>query len=141
MYVFNTSIHARPADVTAGDTIELAGLTLPTLIVPHESLSQPFAISFEEVVDRLNQFERMFTEPDGSFVWTSPQAGPHWQVDGNLFDRSGRLLFVDLKGNCPAERFDDLLAAFGWPGTPLIFQLTLEAVFLDEPTFRRWALR
>jgi hypothetical protein len=116
-------------------------LTLPTLLVPHESLSQPFAMSFEEAVERLNGFDRMFTEPDGSFVWTSPQAGPRWQVDGNLLDRHGRLLIVDLKGTCPADRFDELLAGFGWPGTPLIFQLTLEAVFLDEPAFRRWAMR
>jgi hypothetical protein len=122
-----------------GPTVEIGGRRLATLAVPHEALSQPFGIAFEEAVNRLNGLERMFSEPDGSFVWTSPHDGPSWQVDGNLFDRNGRLLFVDLKGRCPAEQFDRLLAAFGWPEMPLVFQLVREAVLLDEPEFRRWA--
>jgi hypothetical protein len=58
-----------------------------------------------------------------------------------LFDRNGRLLFVDLKGSCPADQFDRLLSAFGWPETPVMFQLTREAVFLDEVEFRGFAGR
>jgi hypothetical protein len=86
----------------------------------------------------------MFVEPDGSFVWVSSnaacdQAAPAWQLDGNLFDRNGRLLMVDLKGTCAEAEFDRLLAAFGWPTTPVMFQLSREAVFLDEPNFRRYA--
>jgi hypothetical protein len=81
----------------------------------------------------------MFFEPDGSFVWTSPSNEPAWQVDGNLFDRNGRVLFVDLKGSCPGDQFDRLLSALGWPATPLVFQLVREAVFLDEAEFRRYA--
>jgi hypothetical protein len=139
----------------------IGGRGVSTLAVPHEALSQPFGIAFEEVVNRLNGLERMFSEPDGSFVWTSPAGSgrvsprlasrlgetrlrddpPAWQVDGNLFDRGGRLLFVDLKGTCPAEEFDRLLAAFGWPETPVVFQLVREAAFLDELEFRRWAAR
>jgi hypothetical protein len=82
----------------------------------------------------------MFCEPDGSFVWVSSQGEPAWQVDGNLYDRNERLLFVDLKGTCPPREFDRLLGALGWPSTALMFQLTREAVFLDEAEFRRHAL-
>ncbi len=67
------------------------------------------------------------------------ESEPHWQVEGNLFDRAGRLLFADLKGACPDEQLDQLLAALGWPATPLMFQLVREAVFLAEPEFRRYA--
>ncbi len=141
MYVFYTTVHARPPQAATGPAIELAHIKLATLIVPHAALSQPLEISFEQAVARLEQLERMFCEPDGSFVWTSPHDSQAWQVDGNLFDRAGRLLFVDLKGSCPPEQFDRLLSAFGWPGTPVIFQLVREAVFLDEPEFRRWAGR
>ncbi len=81
----------------------------------------------------------MYFEPDGSFVWTSAQSEPRWHVEGNLFDRDGRLLFADLKGACPNEQLDRLLAAFGWPRTPLMFQLVREAVFLGEAEFRRYA--
>jgi hypothetical protein len=139
MYSFNTTIHARPPETTAGPTIELHRRRFATLAIPHEALAHPFNLSFEAAVERLNQLERMFSEPDGSFVWTSPHDGPTWQIDGNLFDRNGRLLFVDLKGGCPPEEFDRLLTAFGWPETPLVFQLVREAVFLDDPEFRRWA--
>ena len=60
-------------------------------------------------------------------------------MEGNLFDRNGRLLFADLKGSCPDEKLDRLLSAFGWPGTAVMFQLVREAVFLSEPEFRRYA--
>ncbi|HKD37971.1 MAG TPA: hypothetical protein VKB78_14260 [Pirellulales bacterium] len=140
MYTFHVTVHLRPAEAVAGPTIEVGRRKLATLAVPHDARSRPFGIAFEETVGRLNGLERMFTEPDGSFVWTSPHDGPSWQVDGNLFDRGARLLFVDLKGNCPAEEFNRLLSAFGWPDSPLIFQLVREAVFLDETEFRRWAI-
>ena len=81
----------------------------------------------------------MYCEPDGSFVWTSPQRARAWQVDGNLYDRDGRLLFVDLKGTCPSDQFDRLLTALGWPQTKVMFQLTREALLLDEAEFRRVA--
>ncbi len=141
MYTFHVTIHARPAEAAIGPTIEIDGRKLTTVAVPHDARSEPFRIAFEEVVSRLNQLERMFSEPDGSFVWASPHDGPRWQLDGNLFDRDGRLLFVDLKGTCPAEEFDRLLSVLGWPQSPLVFQLVREAVFLDEAEFRRWAAR
>jgi hypothetical protein len=139
MYTFNTTIHARPPETMAGPTIELGRHRFATLAIPHEALAHPFSFSFEAAIERLNLIERIFSEPDGSFVWTSPQDGPMWQIDGNLFDRNARLLFVDLKGSCPPDEFDRLLTALGWPQTPLVFQLVREAVFLDEPEFRRWA--
>lgn len=138
MLTFQTTIHARSADVAAGAELEIGGRRVKTLAVSPESVSTPFEISFEDAAARLEQLERMFFEPDGSLVWASPQEGPDWQIDGNLFDRNGKLQFVDLKGNCPAEQFDRLLTALGWPATPLMFQLTREAVFLGEVEFRRF---
>jgi hypothetical protein len=140
MYTFYVSVHARPPGAIAGKTIDLSGRALGTLAVAPESLAAtPMGISFEEARDRLAKLERMYCEPDGSLVWVSSQGEPAWQVDGNLYDRNERLLFVDLKGTCPAAAFDRLLAALGWPETRLMFQLTREAVFLDEAEFRRWA--
>ena len=110
-----------------------------TSIFLRAALSTPFGISFEEAAERLGQLPRSCVEPDGSFFYASAQGQPPWQVDGNLFDRNGRLLFVDLKGNCPPEEFDRLLSALGWPGTAMAFQLVREAVLLDEAEFRRWA--
>jgi len=138
MYTFHVTIHAFPDDAKPGATIALAGRTVATLDVPPAALSIPFGISFEEAVERLGRLPRSCVEPDGSFFYGSAQGEPQWQVDGNLFDRNGRLLFVDLKGDCPPAEFDRLLAAFGWPDTRLAFQLVREAVLLEEAEFRRW---
>ncbi len=62
-----------------------------------------------------------------------------WQLDGLLADRADRLLYVELKGTCPPEALDELLAAIGRPAEGFMFQLVREAVFLDEEEFRRYA--
>ncbi len=140
MLSFSTSIHARPACVQPGPIVELAGGTVNSLHVPQAELAAAsFDCDFETAIGRLAQLERMFCEPDGSFVWTSPRDEPKWQVDGNLYDRGQRLSHVDLQGHCPSERFDRLLAALGWPRTPLVFQLRREAIVLDEGAFRKMA--
>ena len=139
MLSFQTTVHARSSEVFEGSEVKLGGHSVCTLLVLPTALAAPFAVSFEEAGIALGRLERLFFEPDGSFVWTSSGQEQQWQVDGNLFDRAGRLLFVDLKGTCPADQFDRLLAAFGWPATPVMFQLTRQAVFLDEAEFRRFA--
>ncbi len=140
MLSFHISLHARLESVVTSETpVALGGRAFQALAVPPEALATPFAISFEQAGGALEKLPRLFFEPDGSFVWTSGSGEPQWQIDGNLFDRAGRLLFVDLKGTCPTEQFDRLLCAFGWPTPPLMLQLVREAVFLDEAEFRRFA--
>ena len=143
---FHATLHSRSAEVTPGVTLQLRGAPATTLIVPPTALAHPFAVTFEECAAQLEKLQRMFVEPDGSFVWVSSSesgnsAQAQWQIDGNLFDRNGRLLLVDLQGTCDEAAFDRLLTAFGWPETPVMFQLAREAVFLDEGNFRRYAAR
>jgi hypothetical protein len=140
MYAFFVTVHACPAVAVAGPTLELEGRSLQTLrIAPDALAATTFDCSFEAAREQLSRLERMFCEPDGSFVWVSSREETPWQIDGNLYDHNERLLFVDLKGCCPREAFDRLLMALGWPGTKLMFQLTREAIFLDEAEFRRLA--
>jgi hypothetical protein len=142
VYKFHTTIHALPADLALGTSENLAGAAYSTLAVSPEMLgATTFSCSFEQAMALLGRLERMYCEPDGSFVWVSSQQAPLWQVDGNLYDRAERLLFVDVKGSCPPEEFDRLLSCFGWPEKPVMFQLVREAVSLDEQEFRRWASR
>jgi hypothetical protein len=139
MYAFHVTIHARPPAAIASGTAQLNGTNYPTLRVAPELLgSTTFACTFEEAAAALAKLERMYCEPDGSFVWVSSQADEPWQIDGNLYDRNERLLFIDIKGSCPAGEFDRLLKCFGWPETPIMFQLVREAVWLDEAAFRGW---
>ncbi|MEI6037944.1 MAG: hypothetical protein WCQ91_08480 [Planctomycetota bacterium] len=112
----------------------------PTLSVPRDELSLSMAIDFDEAFARLGRLERMYAEPDGSFVWTSGREGLSWQVDGNAFEKAGRVLLVDLKGSCPPQEFDRLLSCFGWPHETLMMQLVRPALFLEEAIFRQHAL-
>jgi hypothetical protein len=140
MYHFHASIHARPEDFQPGQPLEMAGDSFATMQISPEWLGQSaLDRSFEEVVADLARLKRMYVEPDGSFVWVSSHGESPWQIDGNLHDHQERLRLADIKGNCPAERFDELLGALGWPRMQLVFQLVRSAVFLDEPEFRRWA--
>ena len=139
LYAFDITLHRLPDEPVAGPPHHDAWGSWPTLAVEHARTVVPLRIGFDEAFARLVRLERMFAEPDGSFVWTSPREGLWWQVDGNACEKDGRVLLVDLKGSCPPEAFDRLLMAFGWPDEPLMLQLVKPAVFLDEATFRRHA--
>lgn len=100
----------------------------------------PLTASFDDSCAALEKLTRLFIEPDGSFVWRGSDVdGRDWQVDGNLIDRGDVLAYVDLSGQCPEERLNDLLRAFGWPDAPLAFELPRRGQTLDEPTFRQLA--
>lgn len=139
MRPFQITVHALPDSAKPGPAISLDGRALATLEIAPAALGTPFGISFEEAQSRIERLPRSNVEPDGSLFYGSAAGEPPWHIDGNLFDRNGRLLFVDLKGSLPAEEFDKILSALGWPQTRLVFQLVREAIFLDEPEFRRWA--
>jgi hypothetical protein len=139
-YAFDITLHARPGAAGPGGIHGDAWGSWPVLAVPRDALAEPMAADFDAALARLAALERMYVEPDGSFVWTSPREGLSWQVDGNAAERSGRVLLVDLRGSCPPAEFDRLLAAWGWPGQAVMMQLVRPAVFLDEATFRRHAL-
>src|SRR5438105_13817685 len=97
-------------------------------------------VTFDQAFAALSRFERLFIEPDGSFVWTGSTAdGQPWQVDGNLIDRGDRLAYVELQGRCTVEQFEQLLAALDWPQATLIFQLPRRGIFLEEADFRQLA--
>lgn len=141
LYTFEISVHHRPDEglLPAAPYADAWG-AWPTVAVPHDTLAVPLAMSFDDAIERLGRLERMYAEPDGSFVWASRREGLSWQVDGNVFDRSGRVVLVDMKGNCPPADFDLLLSCFGWPAERLLFQLVRPAVFLEENSFRSHAL-
>ena len=120
--------------------VMLHGERVETLTVPPESLGVSFPVSFEVAAAVLRSLPRLFHEPDGSFVWVAPDDGDlAWQVDGQLYDRQERVIYVELNGSCPQNEFDQLLQAFGWPGARFLFQLRQPAVCVGESEFRRWA--
>lgn len=78
----------------------------------------PFPLTFEAVFAALEAWPRMFIEPDGAFVWVGEERMPDgslaaWQLDGHLYDRDERLLYVELQGMCPRTAFELIVAASG----------------------------
>ena len=138
LYRFRISIHARPPVEVATRSIRLDGMDYQMLQLDPAQRTRPLRVSFEEAVERLEQLPRMFIEPDGSFVWVGQQDASAWQLDGCLYDRDQRVIYVDVAGTCPEQQFDQLLSAFGWPDASLVFQTLQQAVFLDERDFRNY---
>ena len=102
----------------------------------HAHLQGNFVRSFEDVVYHLSRLPRLFCEPDGSFVWRGSDADGDWQLDGQLFDRDERLLYVELKGTATPRALDAMLTSLGWPEIAIEFQLAREGVVLNETEFR-----
>lgn len=72
-------------------------------------LKGPIATSFEQAQQRLSELPRLYCEPDGSFVWTSP--GGREQVFGMLYDAMGQIQYCELRGACSRASWRALVAA------------------------------
>lgn len=135
-------LHRRPASVSEGCSITIAGYELATVTVTPQQQSEPFSISFEVAVERLAELSQMFVEPDGSFVWVAASGAElGWQLDGVVNDRANRVVSVEVKGTCPRPQFETLLRVFDWPEVGLLVQLVQAAAFLDDAEYFRFAER
>lgn len=99
-------------------------------------LADSFKIFFDQYLERLGMLDRLFVEPDGSFVWRGVHDSLEWHVDGNAVERLQRVQMVELKGTCTEAGFDQLLKALEWPATVPVVQLIRAGVFLKLATFR-----
>ena len=79
----------------------------------------PLSVSFDEVTDQLAQLDRLFQEPDGSFVWspqllrdrpTQVEERPE-QIFGMVYDAVDRVQYIELRGCCQIETWRRLIAA------------------------------
>ena len=141
MYAFECSLHAPPDSDTpvSGEPLIDSSGQWPTLLIAQDQLSTPLPIGFDDVLNKLGNLPRLYAEPDGSFVWTSPHDHARWQVNGNLYERNDNVLFVEIKGSCPASEFNQLLACFLPDEKACVVQLTRPAVFVTAAVFRAHA--
>ena len=89
------------------------------------------AITFDLLAERLQKFERLHFEMDGSFVWTGAAPNDeasdepsdesrHWLLDGMLYDQRQQIQRIELKGRCPHLEWRKLLSATDYPLQSLI---------------------
>ena len=60
--------------------------------------SDGWDMAFEEFEQMVRDEAGMFFEPDGSWVWRGSEATRRWQLDGQLYDRHGQVVYLELKG-------------------------------------------
>jgi len=94
-------------------------------------------VTFDAALSTLAELPRLVVEPDGSFVWkSSPGISPPWQVDGTLVDGGRTLFFCELKGCCPPEPLDQLLACLSDGTARLLFEAVEQGTMMGEEEFR-----
>ncbi|MBC8351432.1 MAG: hypothetical protein H8E66_05565 [Planctomycetes bacterium] len=136
MQPFHVVIRANPNTELPTTTSVFAGVEVDAMIVPPELQAMRMDVSFEEAAEILRTFPRMFFEPDGSFVWvSSSDEEVSWQIDGNLYDRDGSLIAVDLKGTCCQKHLTRLLDVFRADRRELMVEILREAAFVRERDF------
>ncbi|MDA1050313.1 MAG: hypothetical protein O3C40_07510 [Planctomycetota bacterium] len=136
MQPFHIVIRAIPNRELPTQSITFAGRDIDALIVPPALQATPLGVSFEQAADALATFPRMHVEPDGSFVWVSSSEDEEaWQVDGNLYDRDGSLIAIDLKGTCDQTKVVLLLDVFRAAGRELMIEVVRDATFIRERDF------
>jgi hypothetical protein len=79
---------------------DLGGQSANSLDTNHPAFgpSSGWDMAFEEFEQMVRDEAGMFFEPDGSWVWTGSEANRRWQLDGQLYDRHGRVVYLELKG-------------------------------------------
>lgn len=128
----DASIHGRPSDAAPGPPAILGGRSWPTWQVP-PGVDLQLRVSFDDLCAALEPLERLFLEPDGSWVWVGGDPAA-WQLDGQIHDGGPSVAYVEVKGTCPPPAWDRLLAACGSPPGQLLFQPRGCGIFLDAPT-------
>ena len=87
------------------------------------SSASMLAITFEVLAERLQRFERLHFEMDGSFVWTGAERRDepgHWLLDGMIYDQRQQIQRIEVKGRCPYLAWRKLLTAADHPLHPLV---------------------
>ena len=73
--------------------------------------NQQLPPSFESLAEILGSMPGMVFEMDGSFVWMDRSFKPASQMDGMVYDRQGKLEYVEVKGVCNAQQWHTLCQA------------------------------
>lgn len=133
---WHITVHAHPEKPLERIPITLKGRDVLRLELPSEWLTKPMLLSFDTVLERLEQLPRLYIEPDGSFIWIGPQGPDQWKFDGQLHDSTGGLMTMELKVSGTAPDLDALLGCLEWPERSYVFQLVHEGVYLEDEQVR-----
>ena len=92
---------------------------MPIFVQIHPLPGQQLPQSFESLAEMLGSIPGMFFELDGSFVWVDHEDTPPSQMDGMVYDRLGKLAYIEVKGACNARQWLTLCRAVCGLAMPL----------------------
>ena len=113
------------------------GQTVQALQIEARELNQKFDVSFDELFETLQNFERLFIELDGSFVWRGTSSDTPWQIDGIVFEKDDRVWYVELKGYCDRQSFNELVCCLAGDESSFIVQSITEGIVVSGREFIR----
>lgn len=117
-----------PLDIQLASTRSVAGVEIPSQRIVQGS-SMAMTCSFESCFEKLGKLDRMFPEPDGSFMWIGFDGDKDWQLNGMVYDREQAVQWCEIKGACPLGEWHTLLGCFGWPEQSMLAQFPTEQMF------------
>ena len=126
----NIHLYALPSIFEQGPMRMISGSALTTINCADVSHTR-LPTSFEQAVERLEKFDRLFIELDGSFVWTGTDRNGNWQLDGMLYDYAGRLQRVELKGTCPLPEWHTILHSLATTNESVVVHLLDHQCFIS----------
>lgn len=121
------SVHAQPVNCSANGRGELE--------LPADWASAPWGRTFDEALAAIGALPQLYTEPDGSFVWTSLPDEERWQLFGCLYDRGLELAYIDLFGSCDRSWLSRFLDCVRGPAAGLMMQDRVRGLFFAERAF------
>jgi hypothetical protein len=120
------SLHAQPANCSANAAGDLQ--------LPADWASAPWGRTFDAAIEAIGQLPQLYTEPDGSFAWSSLPGEERWQLFGCLYDRGPELAYIDLFGSCDRSSLKTFFDCVRGPGS-LMVQDRIRGVFISEHEF------
>lgn len=137
MRFFHVTIHAHDNHEVVCQEVEVDGHSVSVLQFDSTTPAAPFNVTFDDTASRLIELDRMYFEPDGSFVWVSEKGPSEWQLDGLLTDRGDKLMTIELKGSAPWTILATFLGVVGWPQREVVFQDMHRGLFYATDSFRQ----
>jgi hypothetical protein len=93
----------------------------------HRNDNTPIPKSFESFIEAIGQWDGLYAEPDGSFVWVWHENDQRYQLDGMVYDRGEFIEYIELKGTCSETAWLQLCTTLLSPTITSVSEVTATA--------------
>ena len=134
---WHIAVFPKPRVSIPWSTGVLGGNAFKKLEIDSVQLDAVFEASFDQLFQKLESFERLFIELDGSFVWRGEHENKNWQVDGIVYEKDDFVWNIELKGYCDERAFIELIHSVTDQPEETVVQSISDAVVVPMSEFIR----